>query len=155
MVTGVQTCALPIFVVGDGPERARLGALAGPTVSFAGHVSDGERARLLAGARGLVFPGEEDFGIAPVEAMASGTPVIAVARGGVRETVINDRTGWLLPPDADAFAAKFVDVLAAGASLEPMRAAARSRALEFSWDHFVQRIDDVMEEIGASAEQRS
>lgn len=82
-----------LVVIGDGPDRARLEELAGPTVSFAGHVADTERARLLARARGLVFPNQEDFGIAPVEALASGTPVVALGRGGLTETVEDGRTG--------------------------------------------------------------
>lgn len=82
-----------LLVIGDGPERARLEAMAGPSVRFAGHVDDRRRLELLATARGLVFPGEEDFGIAPLEAMASGTPVIAYRLGGVAETVIEGRTG--------------------------------------------------------------
>jgi glycosyltransferase involved in cell wall biosynthesis len=95
----------------------------------------------------------EDFGIVPLEAMASGCPVIAVDRGGVRETVVNGRTGWLLPDDAHAFARRFREVLSSGEALGPVRAAARARAREFGWDQFVGRIDDVLERV-ASGEQR-
>ena len=84
-----------LVVVGDGPDRPRLERLAGPSVGFAGHVSDAERARLLSTARALVFPGEEDFGIAGVEALACGTPVVAYARGGLTEIVTPDRGGVL------------------------------------------------------------
>jgi len=76
-----------LVVVGSGQEEKKLRALAGPDVEFRGWVSDDELARLYAGARTLLFPGEEDFGIIPVEAMASGCPVVALARGGALETV--------------------------------------------------------------------
>src|SRR5690606_26622952 len=65
-----------LIVVGDGPERSRLERLAGPGVEFRGHVTDDEASDLLARCRGMVFPGLEDFGIAPLEAQASGRPVI-------------------------------------------------------------------------------
>src|SRR5262249_56954977 len=77
----------PLLVVGGGQEEARLHALAPRGTEFRSGVSDPELARLLAGARALIFPGEEDFGIMPLEAMASGTPVIAFGRGGAVETV--------------------------------------------------------------------
>jgi glycosyltransferase involved in cell wall biosynthesis len=82
-----------LIVMGDGPDRGRLQRLAGPTVRFAGHVDDREQAELLASARALVFANEEDFGIAAVEALASGTPVVAYNRGGVTEIVSPERTG--------------------------------------------------------------
>jgi len=77
----------PLLVVGGGQEEARLHALAPRGTEFRSGVSDQELARLIAGARAFIFPGEEDFGIMPLEAMASGTPVIAFGRGGAVETV--------------------------------------------------------------------
>ena len=82
--------ALPerrLVVVGDGPERSRLEALRVPNVEFAGQQEDAETARRVADARAFLFAAEEDFGIAPVEAQAAGTPVIAFGQGGARETV--------------------------------------------------------------------
>jgi glycosyltransferase involved in cell wall biosynthesis len=76
-----------LVVVGSGQEEKKLRALAGSTVEFHGWVSDERMAELFAGARSLLFPGEEDFGIIPVEAMASGCPVVALGRGGALETV--------------------------------------------------------------------
>ena len=82
--------ALPereLIVIGDGPERERIMAQAGPNVRFLGHVPDLARDRWLAAARAFVFAAEEDFGIAPLEAQAHGTPVIAYGCGGVVETI--------------------------------------------------------------------
>jgi glycosyltransferase involved in cell wall biosynthesis len=94
---------LPLIVVGDGPDARRLRRLAGPTVRFEGRVSDEHAADLLAGARALVVPATEEFGIAAVEAQAAGRPVIALAEGGVRETVLDGVTGTFFHrPDPDA-----------------------------------------------------
>ena len=79
--------ARPLLVVGGGQEEAKLHALAPRGTEFRSGVSDEELARLIARARAFIFPGEEDFGIMPLEAMASGTPVIAYGRGGAVETV--------------------------------------------------------------------
>lgn len=76
-----------LFVIGDGPERAKITAKAGPNVRLLGRLSEREIADWLGGARAFVFAAEEDFGIAPLEAQACGTPVIAFGRGGVRETI--------------------------------------------------------------------
>ncbi|MFH1811767.1 MAG: glycosyltransferase [Pseudomonadota bacterium] len=84
---------LPLIVAGDGPEAARLQHLASPNVRFVGRVDDDEARRLYQGARALIFPGEEDFGITPLEAQACGTPVIAFGRGGALETVRGDGDG--------------------------------------------------------------
>ncbi len=87
-----------LIIVGDGPDAARLRRLAGPSVRFAGWQSDERLSELYAGCSAVIFPGEEDFGIVPVEAMASGKPVIAYARGGALETVRDTeamRTGIL------------------------------------------------------------
>ncbi len=84
---------LHLVVAGDGPERERLQALAGPNVTFAGFVSDQELRHLMGTARAFVFAAEEDFGIIPVEAQGEGTPVLALGRGGVRETVVTEGPG--------------------------------------------------------------
>ena len=77
-----------LVIVGEGQEGGRLRRMAGPTIEFLGRRSDREVADLLSRCRALVFPGEEDFGILPVEAMACGRPVIAYGKGGVTETVV-------------------------------------------------------------------
>jgi len=82
-------------VAGDGRALEAVRAQAGATVEFLGKVGDPERDELLSGARALLFPGEEDFGIVPVEAQAAGLPVIAYGVGGARETVVDGETGVL------------------------------------------------------------
>lgn len=92
----VKACTalgLPLVVAGDGRDRRALEAIAGPTVRFAGYVGSDERRRLLAGCRAFLFPGEEDFGIAPVQAQAAGRPVIAYRAGGALDTVVPGLTG--------------------------------------------------------------
>jgi glycosyltransferase involved in cell wall biosynthesis len=86
---------IPLKIVGRGRNEADLRARAGRNVEFVGHVSDAELKQLYARCRGFVFPGEEDFGIAPLEANASGRPVIAYAAGGALDTVVDGRTGVL------------------------------------------------------------
>ncbi len=83
----------PLVVIGDGVERGRLEAMAKGNVTFLGRQSDEVVRMHLAACRGFVFPGIEDFGIAPVEAMAAGKPVVALGRGGAAETVIDGETG--------------------------------------------------------------
>ncbi|MEZ4590344.1 MAG: glycosyltransferase [Chloroflexota bacterium] len=83
----------PLRIAGSGRDRARLEALAGPTIEFLGYVPDEELPPLLAKCRAFMFPGEEDFGIAPIQAMAAGRPVIAYAAGGALETVVDGITG--------------------------------------------------------------
>lgn len=95
-----------LVVIGTGPETKRLRAIAGPTVTFLGYQPFDVLKDHMARCRALVFPGEEDFGITPVEAMAAGRPVIAYGRGGALETVVDGKTGIF-------FAEQSVDSLAA------------------------------------------
>ena len=86
-IRAFNALGLPLVVVGDGPEWRHLRRLAGPTVRLTGRLSDGEVADLLRSAHALVVTAEEEFGIAAVESLASGRPVIALRAGGVLETV--------------------------------------------------------------------
>ncbi len=83
----------PLTVVGDGPELRRLRRLGGPTVTFAGRLPDADVASLMRCARALVVTAAEEFGIAAVESLASGRPVIALGSGGVLESVREGETG--------------------------------------------------------------
>lgn len=82
-----------LVVVGIGGEMEKQRKAAKPNIEFRGWASDGQVAEYYAGCKALIFPGEEDFGIVPLEAMASGKPVIAFAKGGALETVIENQTG--------------------------------------------------------------
>ena len=86
-----------LIVTGEGPELARLRHLAGPSVDFLGRVDRAQLMELYAGAHAYILPGAEDFGIAPVEAMAAGKPVVAYGAGGALETVDPGRTGVHFP----------------------------------------------------------
>jgi glycosyltransferase involved in cell wall biosynthesis len=105
----VQACTrlnLPLLVGGDGRDRARLERLAGPTVKFLGRVPEADLPALFAGCRAFIFPGLEDFGITPVQALAAGRPVIAFAGGGALDTVQDGLNGVLFAePTADALSA--------------------------------------------------
>jgi glycosyltransferase involved in cell wall biosynthesis len=106
-IRAFNALGLPLVVVGDGPEWRHLRRLAGPTVRLTGRLSDGEVADLLRSAQALVVTAQEEFGIAAVESLASGRPVIAPRAGGVLETVSPGRTGWFYddPDDPAALAA--------------------------------------------------
>ena len=108
---------VPLVIAGEGPERPRLEKIAGPTVRFAGRVPDPEAVSLVRGCRGLLFPGEEDFGIVLVEAQAAGRPVVAFERGGALDAVVDGRTGCLF-----------------GDQNEEAVVAAMERALGIDWD---------------------
>jgi glycosyltransferase involved in cell wall biosynthesis len=89
----------PIKVVGTGPELGRLRERYGARAEFLGRVDDEQLAALYSEAAALVVPNVEEFGIAAVEAQAAGRPVVAVDAGGVRETVVPEQTGVLVPAD--------------------------------------------------------
>jgi glycosyltransferase involved in cell wall biosynthesis len=92
-VAACTQAKLPLVILGEGREEKRLRAMAGPTVRFVGRQPAESVRRWLQGARALLFPGEEDFGIVPVEAMSAGCPVIAYGAGGALETVKDEASG--------------------------------------------------------------
>jgi glycosyltransferase involved in cell wall biosynthesis len=90
-IRAAEIADVPLAVVGAGPQESRLRAAAGPRTRFLGWVPDEELAALYSRCRALIFPAVEDFGITPVEAMACGRPVVALGRGGVRDSVVGGR----------------------------------------------------------------
>ena len=124
-----------LIVVGDGPEYRSLRAAAGPNVEFAGRVSDTAVRDLLARARAFVMPGEEDFGMTPVEALASGKPVIALGRGGALETVPPFGGVFFQEPSEDALLQAVESLESWEADVNPAELqswAARFSELEFA-----------------------
>ena len=130
-------------VVGTGPDAPRLRALAGPGIEFLGTVSGTALREAYRSAQALVLPAEEDFGIAPVESLACGRPVIALARGGARETVEPGVTGMLVEePSVDAFAAAMHEI--GRLKVDPVQL--RVRAERFSVERFEEAFRHVLEE---------
>lgn len=125
----VEACnrlQLPLRIVGIGPDLAALKRKAGPTIQFLGRLSDKEVAAELARCRALIFPGEEDFGMTPVECMASGRPVVAYGAGGALETVIDGQTGLhFRDQDPDCVAAALQAITHLSFTPEALRAHAR------------------------------
>jgi glycosyltransferase involved in cell wall biosynthesis len=145
----VQACTLlerRLLVIGDGPDRPRLMANAGPTVSFLGLLSDSAVAHHAARCRALIFPGEEDFGMAPLEVAAAGRPTIAYRAGGAVETIIDGVTGVFFdrqePEDLAAAIAHFERI-------EWSPALLRRHAESFSTEVFRARLRAFLGKVGA------
>jgi glycosyltransferase involved in cell wall biosynthesis len=133
----------------DYLEQLRQRA-AGLPVRFVIRPTDSELIELYRTSHAVLFtPRSEDFGIVPLEAMAAGTPVLAVNAGGPRETVVDGVTGWLLDATPEAFAAKMRELTSESLDMAFFRAAARRQATHFGWDRMIDRIDAVMAEVAA------
>jgi glycosyltransferase involved in cell wall biosynthesis len=147
----------PLVVAGTGPELASLRRRAGPNVTFLGWTPDDALARTIAGCRALVFPGEEDFGIVPVEAMAAGRPVIAYGQGGVLDSVIDGETGILFDEQSpDSLADAVARFEAESDRFDSDRIA--EHAARFDREHFKARfaafVDDQLERHRSGEAQR-
>lgn len=140
-VAACTRLARPLMVVGNGRDRERLDAIAGPSVTFLDRLPDARIIELMASCRALLFPGEEDFGMVPVEAQAAGTPIVAYGVGGVLDSVLEERTGVFFPTQS-------VDSLChAIERFEAMRFdsdACRKHAEGFRPEHFDREIEDVI-----------
>lgn len=128
-----------LIVVGDGRDRAALAAMAGPTVEFKGRRPWAEVVELMAHCRAFLFPGFEDFGIAPVEAQAAGRPVIAYAGGGALDTVKENQTGLFFREQSVEALIESIEQFEKY-SFDP--AAARTNAERFSIPRFRQELGD-------------
>jgi glycosyltransferase involved in cell wall biosynthesis len=151
-IEAARRAGVPLRIVGEGPELARLRRQAGPSVEFLGYRTNEEIRALYREAAAVVLPGEEDFGIVPVEAQACGRPVVALARGGALETVVDGETGVLVrEPTAEALADGMRRVT--HARLDP--ATIRRHAEEFGRPRFAARmLASIEETMNAPADQR-
>ncbi|MDX2035928.1 MAG: glycosyltransferase [Isosphaeraceae bacterium] len=142
-----------LTVIGDGPEFAKLQAAAGPTVRMLGRRSDEEIREHYRTCRALLFPGEEDFGIVPIEALACGAPVIALGRGGAAETV-DDRVGRVY---AEPTTEALIEAVAAWEREGRPHDAeeARARAERLDTEVFRSRITGLIESVARGSEVRS
>jgi glycosyltransferase involved in cell wall biosynthesis len=133
----------PLRIVGTGPDRERLERMSGPDVTFLGQLTDEGVRDEYQRARALLMPGEEDFGIVPVEAQACGRPVVALGRGGALETVTDGETGVLF---AEPTAESLSDALrrCEGMSFDPARI--RASALRFSTDRHARAMQAVIDD---------
>ena len=139
-----------LIVIGSGQDAGRLKALAGPTVEFLGWQKDEVLRDHLRRCRALLFPGEEDFGIVPVEANACGTPVVAFARGGATETVVPlDQPGptgaWFAEQTVDSLVAALEQLERESDRLDP--AAARRQALRFDQQKYETDLFDYLDRV--------
>jgi glycosyltransferase involved in cell wall biosynthesis len=140
-IDACRLAGVPLTIVGDGPERPALERRAGPNVTFLGRRSDLEVRDLYRAAAAVLLPGEEDFGIVPLEAQACGRPVVALGRGGAIETVLPGETGLLVDePAAPAFADAIAEVRARSFD----RHAIRRHAERFSRERFGDEMETVI-----------
>lgn len=134
-----------LFVISDGPELARLRKTATRNVNLLGHQPSDVVKQYMQNARGFVFAAEEDFGIAPVEAQACGTPVIAYGRGGTAETVRHGTTGILYDDQSPEALLKGLDEFERSYDrFDPF--VLREHALQFSRERFIREFTAVIEE---------
>lgn len=133
-VAACTQLSLPLVVIGDGAS-AKLKQSAGPTVRFLGAVTDSEMEEHFSACKALLYPGVEDFGIVPLEVMASGRPVIAFGRGGALETVVEGKTGLFFHEQSvEALVAALTRFEAAADGFVP--ADIRAHALKFDTRRF-------------------
>lgn len=143
-VQAFNALGLPLKIIGDGRDRRRLERMAKPNIEFLGRLPDHEVGRCLSQCKAFIFPGEEDFGIAPLEAQASGRPVIAYAGGGALETVVEGVTGLFFREQTAGSLAEAVTALDAR-SFDP--SAIREHARTFDVETFKSKLRSCVGEV--------
>jgi glycosyltransferase involved in cell wall biosynthesis len=133
---------LPLVVIGKGRDEERLKRMAGPTIRFLGRLSDEEVIHYYRHCRAFLFPGDEDFGITPLEAQAAGRPVIAYGAGGALASVVDGVTGLFF---REQTVESLVEVLATFNERNFDSDAIRNHALEFDTPRFQRRIMQFIE----------
>lgn len=134
-----------LVVIGDGAMRASLEAKAGPSVSFLGRVPFDELKREFSRCRALVFPGVEDFGIVPVEVMASGRPVVAFGRGGACDTIVTGKTGAFFYEQTVEALLAALEELEASPEIVDRPSDIRAHAEQFRSDVFRARFSELVD----------
>ena len=143
-----------LVIAGDGPERERLEALAGPGVEFTGRISEGEKHRLLSAAWLLLHPASiEGWGIVVAEAAVRGTPAVGFSVPGLRDSVIPDETGVLVRTEGE-FASAWAALAIDDSRRSALGRAARQRALQLHWSAAVDGFSLVADEALATARAR-
>lgn len=146
-ITACRALGRPLVVIGDGPDRKRLEQLAGPQTRFLGRQPDAVVTRYASRCRALIFPGEEDFGLTPLEINAAGRPVIAFRAGGATETVIAGKTGVFFDqPTAHSLAAALEEC----ESRAWHRPTLRRHAEKFDRNVFSQRLRAFLRQVAPS-----
>ncbi len=136
----------PLVVIGDGAHRGYLERIAGPTVEIVGELYDDEVTEYMQNCRGLIFPGEDDFGITPVEAMACGKPVVAFGKGGALETVVAGETGeFFYEPTVESLEDAVGRLMADYGKYKPKKI--RKRAEEFSEERFKKGVKKILKKL--------
>ena len=136
-VKAFNELGIPLIIAGEGPEAKALKQLAKPNVRFVGRISEEQKSEYYKHCRGFIFPGEEDFGITPVEAQGYGKPVIAFGRGGATETVIDGVTGiHFMEQTVEALVDAIIRAQAIDFDLE----AIRENALSFDYKVFKDKL---------------
>lgn len=132
-----------LVIIGDGPQKEFLQNISGDTIDFLGFKDDKTTTEYLMNCRALIFPGEDDFGITPVEAMACGKPVLAFGRGGARETVVEGVTGeFFNEPTIASMEDALARFMLNECNYSPLKC--RRRANEFSKEIFVEKIKNIV-----------
>jgi glycosyltransferase involved in cell wall biosynthesis len=146
VVESFNKLGLPLVVIGEGQQEKYLKHIAGPNIKFLGWRLDEEVAEYYQNARAFIFAGVDDFGMAPVEAMSFGLPVLAIRKGGAKEIVLEGQTG-------EFFDAATPEVIADGVrrlmenEKNYDREFIKARAKEFSKDRFVREFGEYIESI--------
>jgi glycosyltransferase involved in cell wall biosynthesis len=147
----IRACNLlnrPLMIIGDGPDREALQKIAGPSITFAGRLSDIEVQHWASECRALLFPGEEDFGLAPLEVAAAGRPTIAYRAGGALETVVEGKTGLFFDETTPE---SLADAILRFEHRSWSQSALRDHAERFSVEVFQEKMRQFLRKVGVAS----